>query len=169
MGLRTPLSEAEELKIRHGHAITSQAATDREIEVPGIGGRADRAISHQVLCTIIESRMEEILELTAREARKTEILDLLGAGAVVTGGAALLPGVAEMAESIFEMPVKIGSPRRIGGLIDEVNTSRFSTAVGLAQYGWRREDRGAVRRPSGRTGNGVYRMRNWLRAVVNQF
>jgi cell division protein FtsA len=169
IGLRTPLTEAEELKIRHGHSISSRAAADREIEVPGIGGRADRVISHQVLCTIIESRMEEILELTAREARKTELLDLLGAGAVVTGGGALLPGVAEMAESILEMPVKIGSPRRVAGLIDEVDTSRYSTAVGLAQYGWRREDRGGARRATGRAGNGVYRMRNWLRAVVNQF
>ncbi|MBM3321404.1 MAG: cell division protein FtsA [Candidatus Eisenbacteria bacterium] len=167
IGLRTPLSEAEDLKIRHGHSIASRVSAEREIEIPGIGGRADRVLSHQVLCSIIESRMEEILDLTGREARKTEVLDLLGGGVVLTGGSALLPGVAEMAETILEMPVKIGAPVRIGGLVDEVSSSRFATAVGLVQYGWAREGRD-LRRGNGR-GNGIHRVRNMLRAFVDQF
>ncbi|MFH1681885.1 MAG: cell division protein FtsA [Candidatus Eisenbacteria bacterium] len=167
IGLRTPLSEAEELKTRHGHAIASRVSSEREIEIPGIGGRPDRVISHQVLCSIIESRMEEILELTTREARKTEILDLLGGGVVLTGGSAQLPGVAEMAEAVLEMPVKVGAPFRVGGLVDEVSSSRFATAVGLVQYGWEREGRN-VRRLNGR-GNGVDRIRNKLRAFVDRF
>jgi cell division protein FtsA len=169
IGLRTPLTEAEDLKLRHGHAIASRVSSEGEIEVPGIGGRSDRMISHQVLCQIIESRMEEILEFTAREARKTEMLDLLGAGVVLTGGAAELPGAAEMAESILEMPVKMGVPRGVGGLIDEIQTPRCATAVGLVLYGWQREGRSFGRRSSGRAGGGVVRVRNWLRAVVNQF
>ncbi len=174
IGLRTPIGEAEALKTHYGHAIASEAVGDREIEVPGIGGRSDRVISHAVLCSIIESRMAEILELVSREARKTELLDLLGGGVVVTGGGADMPGVAEMAEAVFEMPVKTGIPRGVGGLTEEVRSSRFSTAVGLVLYGFEREGRRMPRRIAGgrpgRSGrNGLHRMRNWFKAVVNQF
>ncbi|MBN1826034.1 MAG: cell division protein FtsA [Candidatus Eisenbacteria bacterium] len=170
IGLRTPLAEAEALKIHYGHALAAQAPADREIQVPGIGGRADRAISQQVLCSIIESRVEEILELAYREARGTDLLDLIGGGVVVTGGTADLRGVADLVEAVFEMPVKVGTPRRVVGLMDEVNTSRFSTAVGLVRYGRERERRGSVRAPVAfRTGGGLQRMGSWLKAVVNQF
>jgi len=170
IGLRTPMAEAEALKINHGYCIASQSPTDQEIDVPGIGGRADRVVSQQVLCSIIESRMEEILELAYREARKTELLDLTGGGVVVTGGTADLRSVAELTEAIFEMPVKIGTPRGVGGLSDEVKTARFSTAVGLVLYGWDREGSPLPRfQASGRTGNGLHRVRKFLRGVVNQF
>lgn len=170
IGLRTPMGEAEALKVHYGHAIAAEAAGDRQIEVPGIGGRADRTISHQVLCSIIESRMAEILELAAREARRTELFDLLGGGVVLTGGSAEMPGVPAMAEAVFEMPVKIGKPRGMTGLCDEVNDARFSTAVGLVRYGAEREGRRSGRPVSSvRAGHGILRMRHWLKAVVNQF
>jgi len=170
IGLRTPTAEAEALKTHHGFAVATEAPTDQLIEVPGIGGRADRTISQQVLCSIIESRMAEILELAAREVRKTELLDLLGGGVVVTGGCAERPGVAEMAEAVFEMPVKIGSPRGVGGLTDEVRTPRFATAAGLVLYGYQQIGRVAPRPAvSARAGSGFHKMRSWFRAVVNQF
>lgn len=171
IGLRTPMAEAEALKINFGYSIASQAPPDEEIEVPGIGGRSDRGISMQVLSSIIESRTEEILEMAYREARKTEMLDMLGGGVVVTGGTADLRNVADLTEAIFEMPVKIGVPRGVVGLTDEVKTARFSTAVGLMQYGWERERSGGFRAPivGRRTGGGIRRMGNWFKAVVNQF
>jgi len=170
IGLRTPMAEAEALKTHYGYAIAAEAPPDEEIEVPGIGGRADRVVSQQVLSSIIESRMEEILELTYQEVRKTELLDLIGGGVVITGGTADLRGAAEMTEAIFEMPVKVGIPRGVGGLTDEVQTARFAASVGLVQYGYRSGKNGSARiAVGGRTGNGLYKMRNWIRGVVNQF
>jgi cell division protein FtsA len=135
VGLRTPQNEAEKLKIRHGCAMSSMIKPDETIEVAGVGGRKARVLSRRLLAEIIEPRVEEIFSLIQREVMKSGYQDLLSAGVVITGGATLLEGMPELAEFVFEMPVKRGLPQNIGGLRDVVNSPKFATGVGLLKYG----------------------------------
>jgi cell division protein FtsA len=137
VGLRTPQNEAEKIKIRHGCAFTSLVKPDETIEVAGVGGRKARVLSRRLLAEIIEPRVEEVFSLIQREVMKSGYQDLLSAGVVITGGATLLEGMPELAEFVFEMPVKRGVPQNIGGLRDVVNSPKFATGVGLIKYGAR--------------------------------
>lgn len=137
VGLRTPQNEGERIKIRHGCAMSGMIKPDETIEVPGVGGRKPRVVSRRLLAEIIEPRVEEIFSLIQREVMKAGYMDVLSAGIVITGGSTLLEGMPELAEMIFEMPVKRGLPLNIGGLRDVVNSPKFATAVGLLKYGSR--------------------------------
>ncbi len=137
VGLRTPHNEAERLKIRHGCAMTAMVKPDETIEVAGVGGRKSRVVPRRLLAEIIEPRIEEVFSLIQHEIMKSGYQDLLSAGVVITGGASLLEGMPELAEMIFEMPVKRGVPLNIGGLRDIVNSPKFATGVGLLKYGIR--------------------------------
>ena len=137
VGLRTPMNEAERVKIQYGCAMASLVNPEETMEVPGVGGRKSRVVSRRLLAEIIEPRVEEMFSLIHREVQKSGHLDLLSGGVVITGGTTLLEGMPEMAEFIFEMPVKRGIPQGIGGLRDVVNSPKFATAVGLLKYGAR--------------------------------
>lgn len=137
VGLRTPQNEAEKIKVRYGCAMSGLVKPDETIEVAGVGGRKPRLLSRRLLAEIIEPRVEEIFQLIQGEIQKSGFQDLLSGGVVITGGSALLEGMPEVAEFIFEMPVKRGIPQGIGGLRDVVNSPKFSTGVGLLKYGAR--------------------------------
>lgn len=137
LGMRTPQHEAEKLKIRHGEALSEAVKPDETIEVPGIGGRKPRVVSRRLLAEIIQPRVEEIFSLIQREVMKSGYQDLLSGGVVITGGSTLLEKMPELAEHIFEMPVKRGVPMGVGGLRDVVNSPKFATGVGLLKYGAR--------------------------------
>lgn len=145
IGLRTPRAQAEEIKKKHGCALSSMIDGSEKIRVPGVGGREEREVSRGVLGAIVEPRVEEILSLAHREISKTDYADLLGAGVVITGGTARMEGVAELAEQIFDLPVKIGIPDGIGGLTDSVKDPIHATGVGLVLYGYHnRNNRGLL-------------------------
>jgi cell division protein FtsA len=137
VGLRTPQTEAEKIKIQHGCALASLVKPDETIEVNGVGGRKSRVIARRLLAEIIEPRVEEMFSLIQREIAKSGFQDQLSAGLVITGGSTLLEGMPELAEFVFELPVKRGLPHSIGGLRDVVNSPKFATAVGLLKYGAR--------------------------------
>ena len=134
IGLRTPMDKAEALKIQHGSALASRVGAEEMLQVACVGGRDDREISRTVLASMIEPRMEEIFMLANKEVRKNHFAPLIGGGVVLTGGTSLLPGVAELAEQVFEMPVRLGLPRGLGGLSANVADPRFSTGVGLVMH-----------------------------------
>ncbi len=137
IGLRTPPEQAENIKINHGCATRSMVKQNETLTVPGVGGRAPRVISRSVLTDIIQPRMEEIFSLAYQEMEKSDLLNLMAAGAVITGGGALLPGAVELAEELWGLPVKLGVPKYLGGLTDSVRNPIYSTAVGLTLYGYR--------------------------------
>ena len=134
-GLRTPLGDAEKIKLKYGCALTSMIPKDETINVPSLGGREDREVSRQILGRIIEPRMEEILNLAYKEVVRFGFEDLLAAGVVLTGGTSLLCGITELAEQIFDMPARKGIPVGIGGLSDIVNSPAHAIGVGLIIYG----------------------------------
>ncbi|MFQ5851354.1 MAG: cell division protein FtsA [Candidatus Binatia bacterium] len=144
-GLRTPIAEAERIKQRYGYARVAMAKKDERVEVPSMGGRNPRTISREILCEIIEPRLEEIFQLIKREIGKSGYEDCLASGMVMTGGSTLLPGMVEMAEEIFDMPSRLGVPTQVGGLIDVVSSPACATGVGLVLYGLDRQDKNLFR------------------------
>jgi cell division protein FtsA len=131
IGLRTPIDQAERIKLEHGAGLVSMVGPLEKLTVTGVGGRGDREISRSQLASMIEPRMEEIFTLANKEVKKNHFADLLGAGVVLTGGTSLLPGAVELAEQIFEMPVRRGVPSGLSGLMENVRDPRHSTGVGL--------------------------------------
>jgi len=146
MGLRTPQTSAEILKKEHGCAIADLIDSQEMIEVEGVGGRKPRAILRKALCEVIEPRAEETLALIQAELERVGLLNRLGSGIVLTGGACQLEGLVEMGEFIFDVPVRRGIPERVGGLTDIVKSPVYSTAVGLLIYGLQ-EDRAKFAQP----------------------
>ncbi len=132
IGLRTPVERAEQLKLQSGCALTSMVRPQEMVQVPSVGGRSDREVSRHMLAMMIEPRIEEIFELSKKEIRTNHIADLLGAGVVLTGGASSLMGMPELAEQVFDLPVRRGFPMGITGLTEAVCDPRFATGVGLA-------------------------------------
>ena len=129
VGLRTPVTEAEKVKVKYGCAFTSLIPQDEMIEVPSVGGREPRRVSRQVLGGIIEPRMDEILNLVCREIVKSGYEERLAAGIVLTGGTALLQGITELSEQIFNMPVRRGVPSKGG--VPKSSTAPFTRPLSV--------------------------------------
>ena len=134
IGLRTPIDKAEAIKIQCGCALATLASSTHGVVVNGVGGRADRQITRHLLATMIEPRMEEIFALANKEVKKNHFAEMLGGGIVLTGGTSLMPGVGELAEQVFEMPVRLGAPSGMSGMAANVADPRYSTGVGLVLH-----------------------------------
>lgn len=134
VGLRTPVEQAEKLKVRYGCAMASIVDPAIMVEVPGVGGREPRQLGAGVLASIIEPRVEEILGLALAEVERVVDPTLLAAGVVLTGGSAQMQGLVPLAERVLGLPARIGVPLGIGGLTDVVADPRMATAVGLVRH-----------------------------------
>lgn len=135
VGLRTPLQEAERLKEDYGSAIASLIKPNHVVDVPTVGDRDPRKVTQKVLVDILQARIMEILEMVNQELINSGQKNRIHGGVVITGGTALLANLVDLAEQIFDLPVRIGYPVKIGGRVDEVHTPRCTTAVGLVMYG----------------------------------
>lgn len=163
MGLRTPLEEAEKIKIRYGCCLASMVRKDETIEVPSVGGRKPRVLSRQTLAEIIEPRVEEILTLVQNEVSRTGFGNLIASGIILTGGSTILEGMPELAEQIFNLPVRRGTPTGIGGLVDMVNSPMYATGVGLVLYGSRNKTQARFKVGEGNIFSKVtHRMKEWI-------
>ena len=165
IGMRTPLKQAEELKRMHGCAMSTLVSKEEVIEVPGIAGRPPYKVERAEMTAIIEARMDEIFSLVNRELMRTDYAHLLAAGVVVTGGGAMVDGCAELAEEIFDMPVRIGTPRNVTGLVDAVTQPIYATGVGLVQFGLNHQNReGHLVNGNGEMFNSILgRMKGWVK------
>lgn len=162
-GLRTPLRDAELLKRRHGCARVRGVSAAEEVEVPGVGDRASRMVSRRVLCDIIEARMEEIFALAEEQLCKGGLDRTVACGAVLTGGAALVPEAVGLAEKLFRVPTRLGVPSAVGGLPEATTGPEFAAAVGLVLVGARSDSAIGPGQPSGRFGRMGSRVVGWLR------
>ncbi|MDM8517516.1 cell division protein FtsA [Desulfobacterales bacterium HSG16] len=163
IGLRAPLSEAESIKKKYGTCLSAAISPDETIEVPGMGGRRSRKLSRQILGEILEPRMEELFSLVQREIYRAGMENVMPSGIVLTGGTSILEGVTEIAESIFNLPARIGKPTGIGGLVDVVNNPMFATGVGLVLYGARHHTERKFRiRDSNIFNRVMSRMKGWV-------
>ncbi|MCK5784714.1 MAG: cell division protein FtsA, partial [Desulfobacterales bacterium] len=137
IGLRAPIGEAEKIKTKYGTCIPDNISDQDSIEVPGMGGRKPRKLPKQILGEILEPRVEEIFSLIKRELIRSGMENSIISGIVVTGGTALLDGVTEIAETVFNLPTRLGKPHGIKGLVDVVNNPMYATGVGLVLFGAR--------------------------------
>lgn len=135
MGLRTTQVNAENLKKKYGCALPDLLTTEESIEVESVGGRQSRNVSRRDLCEVLEARAEETLALIRKEIETQGLNPQLGSGVILTGGASMLEGIVEMGDFAFDVPVRKGVPRKVGGLTDIVKCANYATAVGLLLYG----------------------------------
>jgi cell division protein FtsA len=132
--LRTPTQYAEAIKLDHGCALARLADVDESVQVKGVGDRPGRRLSLQTLAGVMESRYEELLTLVHQDLKRSGYLDALAGGIVLTGGASQVPGLLELAEEIFRMPVRLGIPQKFTGMAEIVGSPIHSTGVGLLHY-----------------------------------
>lgn len=163
MALRTPTKDAEDIKRTHGIALRQRADPQHPVEVPGVGERGPRQLSRQTLAEVIEPRVEELYSLVQSELRRSGFEERLSSGIVITGGSAQMPGMVELGEEVFHLPVRLGVPQYVGGLAEVVKNPRFSTAVGLLLIGKAAAQRNQlVRMHSSGIGTVIDRMKTWL-------
>ena len=167
VGLRTPVESAERIKIEHGAAHQRAIEQNDFLEIPGVGGREPRTMSRSMLVSIVAPRIEEILTLARDELAASRTMDYVGAGVVITGGGAAMPGMAEIAEEVFTMPVRIGAPRDCAPGDDLALGPKFATAVGLARYAHQRTRNGELNGGggSGWANTSVRRIKEWFQGV----
>jgi cell division protein FtsA len=162
-GLRTPFNDAERIKQRYGFAKARMVTDDERVEVPSVAGKGAGTVSRQILCEIIEPRLDEIFELIKREVAKSGYEGSLASGVVITGGSMLLPGAVEMAERSFGLPVRLGVPAHVGGLVDVIDSPAYAAAVGLVLHGMKRQERAVFRpRDDKIIAKVKHRMSDWL-------
>lgn len=166
IGLRTPRAQAEEIKKRYGAALSSLVDTNETMEVPGVGGRKKREVSRQILASIIEPRIEEVFSLVEREIKRSGFDDRLTAGIVLTGGTAKMEGIEQLAERIFDLPVKVGIPKGIVGLTDAVSDPVHAAGIGLIVYGYKhRDEEGFFERKAGLLDRFIRKIVNWFKSI----
>ena len=163
VALRTPTQYAEEIKLKYACALKQLPKAEETIEVPSVGDRASRRLSRQTLAEVVEPRYEELFTLIQAELRRSGFEDLCAAGVVLTGGSSKIEGAVELAEEIFHMPVRLGYPQYVTGLVDVVRNPIHSTGVGLLLFGY--QNRG-MRESEARMGSGFssifHRMKSWF-------
>ncbi len=162
VALRTPTHHAEDLKIRYACALTQLANPEETIEVPSVGDRPPRRLVRQTLAEVVEPRYEELFSLVLAELKRSGFENMIPAGFVLTGGGAKMDGAIELAEEVFNMPVRLGSPQYVTGLVDVVRNPIYATGVGLLLFG-NAALRSNVQRGRLESTTGVWeRMKNWF-------
>jgi cell division protein FtsA len=163
VALRTPTQYAEEIKIKYACALAQLASTDETIEVPGVGDRTSRRLARHTLAEVVEPRYEELLALVQAELRRSGFEDLVAAGIVMTGGSSKMEGLVDLAEEVFHMPVRLGTPQYVGGLVDVVRNPIYATGVGLLLFGNQNRAQRSLEAQYGRGMRGVLgRMKSWF-------
>ncbi|MGF1546315.1 MAG: cell division protein FtsA [Thiotrichales bacterium] len=160
VAMRTPTQSAEDIKIKYACALKQLAHPDESIEVPSVGDRASRRLSRQTLASVVEPRYEELLSLVHTELKQSGFLELLGAGVVLTGGSARMDGAIELAEEVFHMPVRLGLPQHVKGLVEVVRNPIYATGVGLLLYGM--QSRRSARHDAPHRETWLARLKRWL-------
>ncbi|WP_353570011.1 cell division protein FtsA [Candidatus Albibeggiatoa sp. nov. BB20] len=140
VAMRTPTQYAEDIKIKYACALTKLTNAEEMIEVPSVGARPPRYLARQTLADVVEPRYEELFNLVQSVIRRSGYEDLIAAGIVVTGGSAKMDGVIELAEEVFHMPVRVGYPKYVTGLVDVVRNPIHATGVGLLLFGYKHRD-----------------------------
>ena len=160
--LRAPITDAERIKKKFGSALRSAVGEDEMVEVPMVGGRAPKLCPRTTLSDILQPRAEELLGLVQEDLKRLGLDKELRSGVVLTGGGAELEGLVEVAEGIFQGPVRRGIPSGVGGLVDVVSRPEWATATGLLLYGHRYK-------PVRRAGRGLARITSSVSRMFRDF
>ncbi|MBU1751632.1 MAG: cell division protein FtsA [Chloroflexi bacterium] len=163
--LRTPISTAEEIKIKYGHAVSAAVESDENIDISAFGERGRQAIARHRLSQVIEARMDEVFALVLREIQRSGYDGLLPAGVILTGGTANLGGICDLGRETLELPVRVGIPRGVAGLVDAIHSPAYATSVGLLLWSQRRDPLRQHAQQSSQSWAGLMaRFKAWVRA-----
>jgi len=162
VAFRTPTQAAEDIKLKYGCALPQLIAFDEEIEVPSVGENPPRRLSRLTLSEVIRPRYEELFRLLRKELHRSDWYDQIAGGVVLTGGGCYLPGVQELAEEVFELPVRLGLPQNISGVRDVTRNPGYASAVGLLAYG-RQFQPPRESRSEGGAGYWIERVSQWFK------
>lgn len=162
VALRTPTQYAEQIKIKHGSVLPDTIESNEAIKVPSVAKRPPKQVHRRALCQVIAARYEELFVLIQNELRRNGFEDLISAGIVLTGGASKVPGCAELAESVLNMPVRIGTPQNVNGLIDVREDPIYATGVGLLLHGYQQRMNGNAARLNTGIDSLWSRMKGWF-------
>ncbi|MDQ7048097.1 MAG: cell division protein FtsA [Enterobacterales bacterium] len=163
VALRTPTQHAEDIKIKYACALRQLTSLEDTIEVPGVGDRKPKKMSRQTLAEVVEPRYEELFTLIQAELRRSGFEEVIPAGIVLTGGSSKMEGLIELAEEVFHMPVRLGMPQGICGLVDVVRNPIHATGVGLLLYGQQQNAQGNYNEDKQLTLSGLLsRMKSWF-------
>lgn len=162
VGLRTPFDAAEDVKIKYGHALPQTILPQETVKVNVFGGDGQHQISRQFLSEIIEARTEEIFEIILKEIKRSGYDGLLPAGIVLCGGTAELPGIRDLGRDVLGLPVRVGEPQELQGLVDTLQSPAFATSVGLLNWGIRHDLPRLAQQPT----NNSLKMPAWLKLFL---
>lgn len=162
IGLRTPFTTAEEIKIKYGNACPVSVNPNESLDVTTFGEGERQSIPRQFLSQIIEARVEEIFDLILQEIKRSGYDGLLPAGVVLCGGTADLAGIRDFAREMLNLPVRVGAPQGLQGLVDILGSPAYATSTGLLQWGLRHD----MPRPARGRSNGHLKLPGWLRAFL---
>ena len=162
VALRTPTHHAEDIKIKYACALTQLANPEETIEVPSVGDRQPRRLVRQTLAEVVEPRYEELFSLVHSELKRSGFEPMVAAGVVLTGGGSKMEGAIDLAEEVFHMPVRLGAPQDIAGLVDIVRNPIYATGVGLLLFGNHAGDPVASHNKFENVGSMWDRMKNWF-------
>jgi cell division protein FtsA len=160
--LRTPTQHAEEIKIKHGCAVSRLVGPEETLEIPSIGERPAHQLARRGLAEVVEPRLEELLLLVQQELRRSGFDDLIASGMVVTGGTSKTPGLLDLAEEVFQRPVRLGLPQHVTGPEQVMGDPAYATGVGLLLFGHQQRQLRVAEMRSGRNGSMWQRMRGWF-------
>jgi cell division protein FtsA len=163
IGLRLPPTVAEQVKVQHGHARAAQVSPEERFTVSAFGGETPQVVPRWKLAEIVEARAEEMLSMVQQEIKRSGYDGLLPAGVVLCGGTAQLSGIQELGRDILGLPVRVGVPQELYGLVDRVSNPSHAVGAGLVGWGMTVDTRPQLRK----TGPGLgRRFLNWLRAFL---
>ena len=135
VAFRTPTQSAEDIKIAHGSAVSYMASANEIIAIPLVDGREPKKITTEVLSQVIEPRITELYELVRNELHRSRMGNAIASGIVITGGSSMMKGMINLGETVFNMPVRVGVPRDVDGLLQVVENPRYATGIGLLKIG----------------------------------
>jgi len=162
VALRTPTHHAENIKVKYACCLPQLANPDDTIEVPSVGNRPPRRLSRQTLTEVVEPRYAELFELVRDELQRSGHMEMIAAGVVLTGGSARMEGAVELAEEVFHMPVRLGLPHNVSGMLDVVRNPIYATGVGLLLFGHSNRPRPIDSLGDGSAKSVWSRMKSWF-------
>ncbi len=163
VALRTPTQFAEQIKINHASVIVGDMDPNETIQVPSMAKRPPKQIQKKALAQVVTARYQELCELILAELRRSGFEDLIAAGIVLTGGASRVPGFIELAENIFHMPVRLGLPQYVNGLVDVRENPIYATGIGLLLHGLQSQVNNAPQFEADRGALSIWqRMKSWF-------
>jgi cell division protein FtsA len=171
-GLRLPMSQAEEIKVQHGHALQSEVGSQEFFNVRPFGEEQAVQVNRQELALIIEARVEEIFGMVLQEIKRSGYDGLLPAGMVLTGGSSLLPSIKNVAHRMLGVPVRIAKPENLIGMVDRLDSPAFSTSVGLLRWAFQYSEyspQEGIRRPRFQTQSDspqLDKVKSWLKRLL---